>query len=166
LKSNEVVTILSTSPSYCIAEPPECLALDDKLLICKCSAGLSSKVERKAIATCSLVSNVWVLDAVTQGDAEAGLSCHASLLTTMFRTARDVEKKRTILIGVVGTVNEEALVKNIMQIYKSIAIEVQNTPSFEQAYDLQIVSVESPLDVEQVRPLMFLFPLSQNHNRL
>lgn len=122
----------------------------------------TSDATRTSLATCSLVSTAIVLDGITQGDVQAGLqhSRHARTLTALFRArvqlGTDDGSKQTLLLGMVGedaTSNDTTLpqvTKAVQSLYEAAAVETKGAKSFEELYNLQIVSVSTPETAEQV----------------
>jgi hypothetical protein len=115
----------------------------------------TSQDDRTSLALCSVVSGSLLVDGVTVGDVQAGLqnSRHARTLTALFRSKIKLMEgdgnRQTLIIGLVDS-NEsddekltESIVKDVKALYKASAVEKKGVSSFEEAYDLQILSVAS-----------------------
>jgi len=131
------------------------------LLSCRGSTmSTASTAERLALCTTSLVSNVVILEGVTDGDLEMGLrnSRHSRTLTAIFRARHrlDADRKQTLIIGLsnLGEVTEDvtnSLMKEVEGIYDAVAEEnPDEEASFSDLYDSRVVSLQSTGNAEEV----------------
>jgi hypothetical protein len=177
-----VVTVISSpgTPSALIRDEPEntsdaVLSMDTSnlstiLLYCRGSTlGGTSQDERTSLALCSLVSGALIVDGVTTGDVQAGLqnSRHARTLTALFRSRIKLVEdksatKQLLIIGMVDSADTEndtalvaTIVKDIKALYKASAVEKKGAPSFEDAYDLKVISVASSGQAKAVSQMPF-----------
>lgn len=160
LTSDGVVAIVS-SPGTPSALPTssEILCLQDNgILSCRgATLSTTSPSERTSLAATSLVAGAVVVDGITSGDIETGLTNtrHSRTLTALFR-ARLIsgeEKKQTLMLGVVGPVDESvetALKSEVDSIFSAAAVGAD--ANLEDLYDVKAVSVASQSDASQVRP--------------
>mmetsp|Transcript_11732 Transcript_11732/g.15464 ORF Transcript_11732/g.15464 Transcript_11732/m.15464 type:complete len:502 (-) Transcript_11732:69-1574(-) len=156
--SNGLVAVISSpgTPSL-LTSSSEILAVDDAgILSCRgATLSTTSPAERTSLASTSLVAGAVIVDGITDGDIETGLSYtrHARTLTALFR-ARIVsgeETKQTLMLGVLGAVDESIesnLNAEVASIFEAAAVGTEI--SIEDAYDVQVVSVESDADARQV----------------
>jgi len=119
----------------------------------------SSDPECVSVALCSLTAVALVLDGITTGDVEAGFknSRHAVTLTALFRTkatlagdaaeeSDNITDKQALVLYVEGDVSEKLekqIRRDVLTLYDAAAAESKDVPSFDKAYELQIVSTES-----------------------
>jgi hypothetical protein len=132
--------------------------MDNEKAILSCrgatmSAG--SAGERLSLCTTSMVSGAIVLEGVTEGDVEAGLSNsrHARTLTALFRARRLVDNQQALLIGYMGSVTEEVskvIKEEIERIFDAVAAEVEGAKSFSELYELQVASLQVTGDGQDV----------------
>lgn len=161
-----VVSVISSpGTSSLLTSSDDVLSLeseDHPLLVCR-GATLSgtSNAERSALATCSLVSGAILVDGITEGDVEAGWrnSRHARTLTALFRAriALEMESKQTLILCIKGEIDqsaESALRSEVKSLFDATAAESEGKISFQDFYDVSIVSVvdeEGAKAVSQVR---------------
>lgn len=198
-KKGTVITIVSSpgTPSALVEngglDPDVSLSLDDQnddssIVLYAKGAVLAgaSEADDLALQTVSLVSNVLLLDGVTAGDVEAGLTQtrHARTLLSLFRarvraeTSDDEDstktKQQTLVMGLIGEgvqeeeITEEMVREDIKQLYNA-AVAAENKPgktisSFEQAYDIQVVSVATVEDAQKVRACFIVFVARQGEH--
>mmetsp|Transcript_30224 Transcript_30224/g.46109 ORF Transcript_30224/g.46109 Transcript_30224/m.46109 type:complete len:547 (-) Transcript_30224:52-1692(-) len=130
------------------------------LLCCRGSTmNTSSAAERLSLCTTSLVSNVVIVDGITDGDLERGLrdSRHCRTLTALFRARHflDRESRQTLFVGLsIDEVTEDTTKKvteEIDDIFRAVAEENPGENiSFTDLYDLKIVAIQSPGNAEEV----------------
>jgi hypothetical protein len=167
--SDALVAIISSpnTPSTTLPQSDHLLSLESEeppCLTCKgpTLALKSSDPECTSIAMCSLTAASVVLDGITEGDVAAGLrnSRHAVTLTALFRARVALEKKEPSKQALILYVNGEiegSLVKEIKgevtSLYAAAAAEKKDTPAFDKAYDLKIVSSASQNSQEVRAPI-------------
>jgi len=161
--SQGVVTVISSpGTSSLLTSSEDVLSLEGgegrPLLVCR-GATLSgtSNVERSALATCSLVSGAILLDGITEGDVEAGWrnSRHARTLTALFRAriTLEMETKQSLILCIKGEIDrlaESALRAEVKSLFDATAAESEGKASFQDLYDLSIVSVADEEGVKAV----------------
>jgi hypothetical protein len=168
-----LVTII-TSPGTPSLLIPEQTSTDDDAVLCLESTEppciscrgltLSANDDGSSLATtCSLLAQALILDGVTVGDVQAGLqqSRHARTLTALFRAKVQLATQTTttrqlLILGILGGIDNDdvdvpTVEKNVKALYKASAVEVMGAMSFDEAYDLQVVSVQSKEDAKAVR---------------
>jgi len=128
----------------------------------------ASKAERMSLTTTSLVADAIIVDGVTEGDLEMGLSNsrHARTLTALMRSRlmlasddgseEDEEESptiaQTIYLGVLSTgddIDKDAIEKEVTAIYEAIAAESddeESSAAFEELYTIEIVPLQSESD--------------------
>lgn len=122
---------------------------DKNVLTCRgATLNGNSDVERKALATCSIVSAAIVIDGITPGDVQTGFvnSRHARTLTAVFRARAQHgsdQKQTLVLVG-----PPDISVQDVVSLYRAAAIEQNNAPAFESVYNIEIVA---PGDAGKVR---------------
>jgi hypothetical protein len=116
----------------------------------------TSDAERISLSTCSAVANTIILDGVTEGDLECGLSNtrHARTLASIFRARLQMNQdSRQTLIVCVGKANDEAddsVLNEVRSMYKAAALERKDAPAFDSLYDVRIVPATSEAEGQQV----------------
>jgi len=185
--SGGILGIISSpgTPSFLFQETPDesdilSLSLDDAdadspsipCLACRgATLAATSMEERLSLTTTSLVVGALLVDGVTEGDIEMGLrnSRHARTLTALFR-ARQVlllpgqnqnQNKQTLLLGVMGQVDDDDNSSNNHNLTKILQTEVEaifdataveltgKMPVFKDMYDVVVLSVQSSQQAEQ-----------------
>jgi hypothetical protein len=160
--STGIVSVISSpGTSSLLTTSDDVLSLESEvrpLLVCR-GATLSgtSNVERSALATCSLVSGAMLLDGITEGDVEAGWrnSRHARTLTALFRAriTLEMETKQSLILCIKGEIDrlaESALRAEVKALFDATAAESEGKASFQDLYDLSIVSVADEEGVKAV----------------
>ena len=160
LTSEKLVAIISspdTPSSSALAKSDDVLSLESENPPCLTCRGptlalKSSDPECVSVALCSLTAAALVLDGITEGDVEAGLknSRHAVTLTALFRAkvalgSEEEPFKQALVLYVEGDISgsrEKAIKGEVVSLYSAAAAERKDVPSFDKAYDLQIVSSE------------------------
>jgi hypothetical protein len=159
--SEGVITIITSpgTPSQFHVEGKEdilSLSSSDTFfsLVCRGAIlGGSSETERNALATCSVVSDVFVIDGITMGDVEFSFrnSRHARTLTALFRSRLTLDsessKPQTLLLTVSGTkegeLKSEEVKNEVLSLFEAASVENKLKKSFDDFYSLQIVPVDS-----------------------
>jgi hypothetical protein len=159
---NDAVLVLSSSSDTATTEH----AVACPILICRGAvlAG-TSDLERMTLGTCSLVANAIVMDGITLGDIESGLSNtrHARTLTCLIRAKLQLlsspssTQRQTLILAVqsMSNVNEEMIVDEIRSIYKAVSVEKKVSPSFDSIYDVQVLKTNSHDEGKEVRASRF-----------
>ena len=154
------------TPSFLGDASSDLLSWDDssKRLTCRGATALSaaSAPERTSLGTTSLVADAIVLDGITEGDVEMDLrmSRHARTLTALMRArlALDSASKQTILLGVLGPVDEavESVLKDEVQsLFQATLAETSQDVEFDDMYEVVVVPVQSQDDASQVSLYIF-----------
>jgi hypothetical protein len=141
------------------------LSWDDSMNRLTCRGATLSAIsasERTSLATTSLVAGAIVIDGITEGDVEMDLrmSRHARTLTALIRArlALDSESKQTIILGVLGPVDEAietVLTDEVQSIFEAAAAETSEKVEFEDMYNVLVVSLQTQDDAIQVRQLLY-----------
>eukprot|EP00532_Pseudo-nitzschia_australis_P012442 CAMPEP_0168220074 /NCGR_PEP_ID=MMETSP0140_2-20121125/8990_1 /TAXON_ID=44445 /ORGANISM="Pseudo-nitzschia australis, Strain 10249 10 AB" /LENGTH=536 /DNA_ID=CAMNT_0008148679 /DNA_START=242 /DNA_END=1852 /DNA_ORIENTATION=- len=133
-------------------------------LICR-GATLSgtSAAERSALAITSLVSDVIVLDGITEGDVQAAQfgknTRHARTLTALFRarlaSSSDAPASKQELIFCIksssGNLFDDVLAQEVRDLFEATAAEVKDSQtSFDDLYRVKVVSVTSDEEASQI----------------
>lgn len=154
--AGDLVAVISspdTPSASSLPQPDGLLSLEKDCLACRgpTLALKPSDPECASIALCSLTAAVLVLDGITEGDVEAGLknSRHAVTLTALFRTRAtldDAPVKQAIILYIDGEVSEsveKGIKGDVLSLFSAAAAENKDFPSFDKAYDLQVVSSQT-----------------------
>jgi len=132
-------------------------------LICR-GATLSgtSEAERLSLGTSSLLAGAIIIDGVTIGDLQAGLadSRHGRTLTALFRARMQLMEgppsKQTLIVAVHGgedSFDKDAIVKDVHLLFEAVAAEKEGTPSFEDVYEIFVISAEDKTKVRETTTL-------------
>jgi len=157
-----VVAIISSpgTPSL-LGTSDEILSLmpgDTPCLSCRgATLTVASAPERMSLTTTSLVAGAVIVDGITEGDVEIGLqnTRHARTLTALLRTrlALDSGSRQTLILGVLGPVDEEteaSIRSEIREIFDATAAESnERTPSFADMYEVIVLSLQSEGDAQE-----------------
>lgn len=122
----------------------------------------TSAAERSALAITSLVSDVIVIDGITEGDVQAAgfgkNTRHARTLTALFRarlaSSSDAPGKQALILCVKSSSEDsfdDVLAQEVRDLFEATAAEAKESQtSFDDLYDVQVVSVTSKDDASQI----------------
>jgi hypothetical protein len=129
----------------------------------------TSAAERSALAATSWVSDVVIVDGITEGDVEAAgwrNTRHARSLTAIFRSRlamTEPRQKQTLFLCVKNSGGrpsslsmsslEPVLQKDIRALFEATAAETKGSVSFDSLYDVSVVSVITEAEAQQVCPI-------------
>ena len=149
---------------------------DDGVVLCQGATLNSNDLsagERTALATASLVSNSIIIDGITTGDVEAGVSHqtrHSRTVNILFRSklaaisaAEDGQAnsstRQTLIFAIkpssedddVGTGIESTIMEGLQTTFDALAVESGlKSVSIDDLYDIKIVSVSSSGEAKEV----------------
>lgn len=161
--SGGVVAVVSSpgTPSL-LPSSSEILSLEEGgILSCRgATLSATSASERTSLAATSLVAGAVIVDGITEGDVETGLTHtrHSRTLTALFRARLasgeegQTETKQTLMLGVVGFVDEtmeSTLLTEVNSIFEAAAVGTE--ASLDDMYTIQVVSLQTQSDASQVR---------------
>lgn len=165
--SGGVVAVISSpdTPSFLGESSTELLAWDDtsNRLTCRGAtfASAASAPERTSLGTTSLAANAIILDGITEGDVEMDLrmSRHARTLTALMRArlAMDSPPKQTIILGVLGPVDEaveSVLTDEVQSLFEATAAEANKEAEFEEMYEVVVIPIQSQADASNVSHML------------
>jgi hypothetical protein len=165
--SGGVVAVVSSpdTPSFLGESSTELLAWDDtsNRLTCRGAtfASAASAPERTSLGTTSLAANAIILDGITEGDVEMDLrmSRHARTLTALMRArlAMDSPPKQTIILGVLGPVDEaveSVLTDEVQSLFEATAAEANKEAEFEEMYEVVVIPIQSQADASNVSHML------------
>jgi hypothetical protein len=165
--SGGVVAVVSSpdTPSFLGESSTELLAWDDtsNRLTCRGAtfASAASAPERTSLGTTSLAANAIILDGITEGDVEMDLrmSRHARTLTALMRArlAMDSPPKQTIILGVLGPVDEaveSVLTDEVQSLFEATAAEANKEAEFEEMYEVVVIPIQSEADASNVSHML------------
>jgi hypothetical protein len=165
--SGGVVAVISSpdTPSFLGESSTELLAWDDtsNRLTCRGAtfASAASAPERTSLGTTSLAANAIILDGITEGDVEMDLrmSRHARTLTALMRArlAMDSPPKQTIILGVLGPVDEaveSVLTDEVQSLFEATAAEANKEAEFEEMYEVVVIPIQSEADASNVSHML------------
>ena len=165
--SGGVVAVISSpdTPSFLGESSTELLAWDDtsNQLTCRGAtfASAASAPERTSLGTTSLAANAIILDGITEGDVEMDLrmSRHARTLTALMRArlAMDSPPKQTIILGVLGPVDEaveSVLTDEVQSLFEATAAEANKEAEFEEMYEVVVIPMQSQADASKVSHML------------
>ncbi len=153
------------TPSFLGESSTELLAWDDtsNRLTCRGAtfASAASAPERTSLGTTSLAANAIILDGITEGDVEMDLrmSRHARTLTALMRArlAMDSPPKQTIILGVLGPVDEaveSVLTDEVQSLFEATAAEANKEAEFEEMYEVVVIPIQSEADASNVSHML------------
>eukprot|EP00980_Cylindrotheca_fusiformis_P027862 scaffold22560_cov135-Cylindrotheca_fusiformis.AAC.73 len=163
--SQGVVTVIpSPGTSSLFTSTDEVLSLESENPVCLTCRGATlsgtSVIEGSALSTSSLVSGAILIDGITQGDVEAGWSNsrHARTMTALFRArlALDSRSKQSLILCIKGEVDdtiENSLKGQARALFEATVAETKAAVSFDDMYDISVVSVVSQADAAEVMDL-------------
>ena len=162
------VVCVITSPgtdSFLVSSSDDVLAFDgdDSRLICR-GATLrgTSASERSALAITSLVSDAIIIDGITEGDVQAAgfgkNTRHARTLTALFRarlsSSEDAPGQQVLILCVKSASKDSfdsVLAQEVRDLFEATAAETtESNTSFDDLYDVQVVSVTSKEEASEV----------------
>ena len=165
--SNGIVAVVYSpdTPSFLADASSGILSWDDSSNRLSCRGATLSAItssERTSLATTSLVAGAIVIDGITEGDVEMDLrmSRHARTLTALIRArlALDSASKQTIILGVLGPVDEAVetvLIDEVQSIFEAAAVGTSEKVDFEDMYNILVVSLQTQDDAKQVSRLLY-----------
>jgi len=136
-------------------------------LICRgATLGGTSASERSALAITSLVSDVIVIDGITEGDVQAAgfgkNTRHARTLTALFRArlafleasaSLDAPGQQVLILCVKSSEEDSldaVLAQEVRALFEATAAEAkESNTSFDDLYDVKVVSVTSKEDASE-----------------
>jgi hypothetical protein len=108
-----------------------------------------------------LAANAIILDGITEGDVEMDLrmSRHARTLTALMRArlAMDSPPKQTIILGVLGPVDEaveSVLTDEVQSLFEATAAEANKEAEFEEMYEVVVIPIQSQADASNVSHML------------
>jgi hypothetical protein len=158
-----VAVIASPDTSSLLTSSADTLSLEGSgstspFLTCKgATLSATSSPERISLATTSLVADAILIDGLTLGDVEAGWrsSRHGRTLTALFRARVLLQStsKQTLILCVKGAVDastQSTLKSEVKELFDAAAEESAGGQSFNQMYNVEVVSVATAEEADEV----------------